>query len=60
MCMLWSINHLNGYETVLEMYLKIMSLSSYKLCPEHLFSDQIYNIGQIHVCILLVNKSTPD
>ena len=37
-----------------------MSLSSYKLCPEHLFSDQIYNIGQIHVCILLVNKYTPD
>ena len=50
MGILWSRNQLNGYEAVLEMHSKqITSLSSYKLCIDHLFSDQIYNIGRIRV-----------
>ena len=59
---LWSRNQLNEYEAVLEMHSKqITSLSSYKLCIDHLFSDEIYNIGRIRVCFFLSpNKSTPD
>ena len=61
MGILWSRNQLNGYEAVLEMHSKqITSLSSYKLCIDHLFSDQIYNIGRIRVCFLSANKSTTD
>ena len=42
---------------VLEMYSKqITSLSSYKLCIDHLFSDEIYNIGSICVCFFFVTQ----
>ena len=57
MGILWSKNQLNGYETVLEMYSKqIMSLSHYKLCIEHLFSDHIYNSGRIHVWFFVTKQ----
>ena len=39
---------------------QITSLSSYKLCMDHLFSEKIYNIGRVHVRFLSPNKSTPD
>ena len=60
MGILWSRNQLNGYETVPEMYSKqITSLSSYTLCIEHLFWDQIYNIGRIHVWFFVTQRVYP-
>ena len=57
---LWSRNQLNDYEAVLEMHSKqITSLSSYKLCIDHLFSDEIYNIGRIRVCFFCHPTSLP-
>ena len=54
----WSRNQLNGYETVVEMYSKqIMSLSHYKLCIEHLFSDHIHNLGRIHACFFCLSQA---
>ena len=57
---LWSRNILNGYEPVLEMHSKqITSLSSYKLCMDHLFSDKIYNIGRVRVWFFVTQQVYP-
>ena len=51
---------MNGYETVIEMYSKpLTSLSSYTLCTEDLFPDQIYNIGRIQVWFLVTQQVYP-
>ena len=51
---------MKSYETVLEMYSKqLTSLSSYTLCTEDLFSDQIYNIGRIQVCFFVTQQVYP-
>ena len=56
----WSSSKMNGYETVLEMYSKqLTSLSSYTLCTEDLFSDQIYNFGWIQVCFFVTQQVYP-
>ena len=58
--MLWSSNKMKSYETVLEMYSKqLTSLSSYTLCTEDLFSDQIYNIGRIQVWFFVTQHVYP-
>ena len=60
MGILWSRSQLNGYEAVLEMHSKqITSLSSYKLCIDHLFSDEIYNIGRIQVWFFVSQQVYP-
>ena len=42
------------------MYSKqLTSLSSYTLCTEDLFSDQIYNIGRIQVCFFVTQQVYP-
>ena len=38
---------------------QITSLSSYKLCMNHLFSDEIYNIGRIHVWFYVTQQVYP-
>ena len=51
---------MKSYETILEMYSKqLTSLSSYTLCTEDLFSDQIYNIGRIQVCFFVTQHVYP-
>ena len=57
---LWSRSQLNDYEAVLEMHSKqITSLSRYKLCIDHLFSDEIYNIGRIRVWFYVTQQVYP-
>ena len=57
---LWSRSQLNDYEAVLEMHSKqITSLSRYKLCIDHLFSDEIYNIGRIRVWFFVTQLVYP-
>ena len=58
---LWSRSQLNDYKAVPEMHSKqITSLSSYKLCIDHLFSDEIYNIGRVRVCFFVTQQVYPD